>query len=53
MHYRNMEISDSSAIFTLWQICEGVGLLDADSCQGIEKYLQRNPGLSFVCEGNP
>ncbi len=25
-------------------------LRDADSCEGIDKYLKRNPGLSFVAE---
>ena len=50
MRYRNMDFSDFEAVFALWQSCEGVGLRDADSYQGIEKYLLRNPGLSFVAE---
>ncbi len=32
----------------LWQKCEGVGLSDADSREGVAAYLERNPGLSFV-----
>jgi ribosomal protein S18 acetylase RimI-like enzyme len=50
MQYRNMEIADYAAVFALWQSCEGVGLRDADSSDGIEKYLLRNPGLSFIAE---
>jgi ribosomal protein S18 acetylase RimI-like enzyme len=32
----------------LWQGCPGIGLSDADSHCGISKYLDRNPGTSFV-----
>jgi ribosomal protein S18 acetylase RimI-like enzyme len=32
----------------LWEETEGVGLSDADSRDGIELFLSRNPGLSFV-----
>jgi len=48
MIYRNMQISDYDSVIALWRDCAGVSLRDADSFQGIEKYLQRNPGLSFV-----
>jgi N-acetylglutamate synthase len=34
--------------FALWQSCDGVGLSDADSRCNIEKYIERNPGTSFV-----
>jgi len=43
-----MQISDYDSVITLWRDCEGVSLRDADSPEGIEKYLQRNPALSFV-----
>jgi N-acetylglutamate synthase len=33
---------------SLWQECEGVGLSDADSREHIQKYLDRNAGMSFV-----
>jgi ribosomal protein S18 acetylase RimI-like enzyme len=48
MIYRNMQISDYASVIALWRGCDGVSLRDADSSQGIERYLQRNPGLSFV-----
>jgi len=48
MHYREMTISDYAEIISLWQKTEGVKLRDADSLEGIGKYLQRNSGLSFV-----
>ncbi len=35
-------------IFSLWRKCEGVGLGESDSKKSIEKYLKRNPGLSFA-----
>jgi ribosomal protein S18 acetylase RimI-like enzyme len=48
MIYRNMQISDYASVIALWRDCDGVSLRDADSPEGIEKYLQRNPALSFV-----
>ena len=51
MHYRAMTIDDYDAAIALWSESEGVRLRDADSREGIEKYLLRNPGLSFVAEG--
>ncbi|MGP9766637.1 GNAT family N-acetyltransferase [Halomonas sp. AOP13-D3-9] len=50
MHYRTMTINDYEAAIALWSESEGVRLRDADSRAGIEKYLLRNPGLSFVAE---
>ena len=43
-----MELSDYDAVISLLQDCDGVNLRDADSIEGITKYLERNPGLSFV-----
>lgn len=34
----------------LWRSCDGLSLRDADSRESMEKYLLRNPGLSFVAE---
>ena len=48
MIYRNMLISDYDSVIALWRDCDGVSLRDADSRDGIEKYLLRNPALSFV-----
>ena len=52
MQYRVMKISDYQKVIALWQNTEGVKLRDADSENGIEKYLLRNPKLSFVAEIN-
>jgi ribosomal protein S18 acetylase RimI-like enzyme len=45
-----MKISDYDEIAFLWEEAEGVRFRDTDSREGIEKYLQRNPGLSFVVQ---
>lgn len=52
MKIRVMELSDYESIILLWQNSEGVKIRDADSKEGIGKYLSRNPGLSFVAEIN-
>lgn len=51
---REMLISDYSEVIQLWSATEAMLLRDADSKENIGKYLQRNPGLSFVIsnEGN-
>lgn len=50
MIYRNMNISDHDGVMALWRNCNGISLRNADSCQSTEKYLARNPGLSFVAQ---
>ncbi|MCS2608790.1 GNAT family N-acetyltransferase [Halomonas dongshanensis] len=50
MHYRPMTIDDYDAAVALWQQTPGVRLRDADSREGIDRYLRRNPGLSVVAE---
>lgn len=45
---REMTIADYDAVLALWQATEGVGLSAADSRDAIERYLVRNPGMSFV-----
>ncbi|MBT5332013.1 MAG: GNAT family N-acetyltransferase [Porticoccaceae bacterium] len=50
MGYREMRIEDYDAVLALWKRCAGLGLRNADSWTGIDRYLQRNPGLSFVAE---
>ncbi len=45
---REMDISDYSAVMSLWGQTESMALKDADSKPSIEAYLKRNPGLSFV-----
>jgi ribosomal protein S18 acetylase RimI-like enzyme len=46
--YREMTIADYNCIFSLWSHTDGLGLTSADSRENIEKYLNRNPGGSFV-----
>lgn len=50
MKYRNLDIGDYDGVMALWRNCSGVSLRDADSREGIDVYLRRNPGLSFVAE---
>ena len=45
-----MSILDYGKVIQLWQEVEGVCLREADSKEGISKYLLRNPNLSFVAE---
>ncbi len=45
-----MQLSDYDAVIALWRDCDGVSLRDADSFEGIKKYLRRNPGLSFIAQ---
>jgi ribosomal protein S18 acetylase RimI-like enzyme len=45
-----MDMTDYEKIISLWHEAEGVILRDADSYEGIKKYLHRNPRLSFVAE---
>lgn len=45
---REMTIADYDAVLALWQATEGMGLSAADSREAIERYLTRNPGMSFV-----
>jgi predicted N-acetyltransferase YhbS len=43
-----LEPSDYDAVMALWRATEGLTLRDADSRAGLTRYLERNPGLSFV-----
>jgi ribosomal protein S18 acetylase RimI-like enzyme len=45
---RTMTIDDYDAVMTLMQQTPGISLRDADSRENIARYLQRNPGHSFV-----
>lgn len=50
MQYRVMHPDDYTRLAALWRDCDGLGLRDSDSPEGIARYLARNPGLSFVAE---
>lgn len=45
---REMTITDYDDVYALWKACEGIGLSDADSKEGIKRFLERNPGLSYI-----
>lgn len=45
---REMAIQNYDEVLALWQAAEGIGLSDADSQEGVARFLERNPGLSFV-----
>jgi len=50
MRYRPLQVSDHEQLMQLWQSCPGLSLRDSDSIEGLDRYLRRNPGLSFVAE---
>ncbi|UQZ34529.1 GNAT family N-acetyltransferase [Paenibacillus sp. PK3_47] len=50
MNYRPMIAEDYEAAYRLWENTPGMGLSEADSKEEITRYLERNPGLSLVCE---
>ncbi len=45
---REMTIADYEFVYSLWKESEGIGLSDADSKEGIKRFMDRNPGFSFV-----
>lgn len=49
-HIRTMTMDDYDAVIELMKATPGVSFRDADSRESTAKYLQRNPGLSFVAE---
>jgi ribosomal protein S18 acetylase RimI-like enzyme len=47
-----MAIADYDAVMALWRDTEGICIRDADSREAIGRYLDRNPGMSFVAESS-
>lgn len=47
---RPMTLNDYDAITQLMRDTPGISLRDADSRESTQRYLLRNPGLSFVAE---
>jgi len=43
-----MTMADYDEAMDLWRDTEGMGLRPADAPEHIDRYLRRNPGLSFV-----
>lgn len=51
MTIRNMTPEDYGKVYELWINTKGMGLNDLDdSCEGIGRFLERNPGTCFVAE---
>lgn len=48
MEIRSMTIEDYDEIYSMWQITSKRALCKADSRESIEKYLNRNEGMSLV-----
>ena len=49
---RTLSLEDYDTVRALWETSDGVGLSSADSREGVAKYLERNPGLSFLAEAD-
>ena len=45
---QEMELSDHQAVRNLWRESRQIELADSDSPEGLARFLDRNPGLSFV-----
>jgi ribosomal protein S18 acetylase RimI-like enzyme len=45
---REMTIADYDDIVSLLSASPGIAMRGADSLDAVERYLARNPGLSFV-----
>ncbi len=45
---RSMTMDDYEKAYLLWEKTEGISLHDTDSREGMERFLDRNPGLSSV-----
>jgi ribosomal protein S18 acetylase RimI-like enzyme len=51
---REFTMADYASAYALWSATEGVGLSQADEPGNLARFLERNPGLSFVAEeGGP
>jgi len=43
-----MAMEDYDQVVEFWRAQEGLGLNESDSREHIARYLERNPGMSFV-----
>lgn len=50
--YREMKAEDHGKSIILWKQTEGMGFLESDTIDSLRFYLERNPGMSFVCYDN-
>ena len=49
---REFTLEDYDPVYALWKASDGIGLSDADSKEGIKRFLTRNPGLSYIAVQN-
>ncbi|MCF5585973.1 GNAT family N-acetyltransferase, partial [Pseudomonas syringae] len=47
---RTMTMDDYDAVIQLMSSTPGISIRDADSRESTARYLERNPGMSFVAE---
>lgn len=48
-----MTIDHYDQVYALWNSSQSIEVTDIDSREGIQRFLERNPGLSLVaCHGN-
>lgn len=52
IEYTAFSMADYPEVYALWDGMPGIGLSSADSPEAIAKYLERNPGFSFVARLN-
>jgi ribosomal protein S18 acetylase RimI-like enzyme len=52
INIRVMTMDDYDAVIALMSSTPGISLRDADSREATERYLQRNPGMSFVAQSD-
>ena len=45
---QEMAIGDYDEVYELWQSTNGISLGDVDTRESIARFLERNPGLSYV-----
>ena len=50
INFRVMTMDDYDAVLALMSNTPGISLRDADSRESTARYLERNPGMSFVAE---
>lgn len=49
LEYTQMLISHYDDVAEVWKESEGLMITPGDTKESLQKYLERNPGMSFVC----
>lgn len=49
MEFRKMLPADYGECRAIWESSPGVRIVTADSPESVDAFLERNPGMSFVC----